>query len=326
MRDNQIMPSSHLPSVQEDRAWRFDAGTADLAKLEELTTAGPWNGPLIISMPRTGSTLLGTIFLLLRDRDGEHVFDRYIHEPVAPVFWEDRPIESILQITGGLLTERDIIQESAYQFTSKEIARWFLRRARHPIGFVMRHPLLAWPSRWRIMLREWLARDPDSSDALTWRAALDSNDFTNLGNTLTTRVTQPDNGWYSFISLVDLCQQEGIEFTIIDNARFRAGPDRILAQLCQRWGHEYDEAMTSWQDLSEARPRVVMSDLAAGPEYDWYYAATLGSSGGIVREDREPLDADRFPEILRGESDDHLTIDEAVVWYEMLLDRPETLV
>ena len=276
-------------------------------------------------MPRTGSTLLGTLFLLLHDHDGKHIFERYIHEPTAPIFWENKSIESVLELAAGRLTERDIVQESAYQFASKEIAHWFLLHARRPIAFVMRHPQLAWPSRWRIMLQEWLAEDPNSSDAGRFREALDADDFGDLGDILTTRVTHPDNGWLPFMSLVNLCRNENIEFVIVDNARFRDNPDRILAQMCERWGHDYDDALTTWTDLSEAKPRVVMTSLAAETEYQAYYADTFASSGGIIREDRDPLPLDRFPEILRGESEEHLTIDQAVEWYERLLDLPETL-
>ena len=175
------------------------------------------------------------------------------------------------------------------------------------------------------MLREWLAENPDSADAGRFHDALDGNDFSDLGEILTTRVTQPDNGCYSFMSLVNHCREKDVEFVIVDNDRFRKDPDLVLAQLCQRWGHDFDDAMTTWSDLSEAIPRVVMSDLAAGPEYDWYYAGTLGSTGGIIRTDQEPVPLDRFPEILRGESDDHLTIDTAVEWYQTLLALPETI-
>jgi len=325
MYDNYQVPNSDLPSVDDHLAWRAQIDAADLGALDAMTPQGSWDGPLIVSMPRTGSTLLATLFLLLRDRDGGQVFRRYIHEPVAPIFWEDKRLDSILDLTAGRLTDHDIVQESAYQFTSKEIARWFLHRARKPISFVMRHPRLTWPSRWRIMLREWLATDPDSSDADRCRRALDADDFSDLGDLLTARVTQPDNGWYSFISLINLCRDEGIEWVIVDNARFRDDPDGILGQLCRRWGHEYDDAMTTWQDLSEAKTRIVMSDLAAGPEYQAYYATTLSSTGGIVREDRKPLDLDHFPESLRGRSEEHLTIDEAVDWYQTLLALPETL-
>ncbi len=316
------MPDSDLPLVDDLLAWQSQIGPAEL---DTLTPQGSWGGPIIVSMPRTGSTLLATLFLLLHDHEGKHVFDRYIHEPVAPIFWENEPIESVLEVAAGRLTERDIVQESAYQFTSKEIAHWFLNRARKPIAFVMRHPQLAWPSRWRIMLREWLAEDPDSPDAGRFHDALDGNDFSDLGDILTSRVTQPDNGWYSFISLINRCREEDIEFVIVDNDRFRKDPDRVLGEMCQRWGHDFDDAMTTWDDLSEAKPRVVMSELAAGPEYAWYYAGTLGSTGGIIRTDQQPAPLDRFPEILRGASEDHLTIDTAVEWYEMLLALPETI-
>lgn len=322
MRDNDHMPGSDLPLVDDRLAWKSQN---EPAELDTLTPLGSWGGPIIVSMPRTGSTLLATLFLLLHDQDGKHVFERYIHEPVAPIFWEGKPIESVLEVADGRLTVGDIVQESAYQFTSKEIAHWFLHRARKPIAFVMRHPQLTWPSRWRIMLREWLAKDPDSPNAGRFHDALDGNDFSDLGDILTTRVTQPDNGWYSFMSLVNRCREEDIEFVIVDNGQFRSDPDRVLAQMCQSWGHDFDDAMTTWDDLSEAIPRIVMSDLAAGPEYAWYYAQTLGSTGGIIRTDKEPVPLDRFPNVLRGESEDHLTIDTAVEWYQMLLALPETI-
>jgi hypothetical protein len=318
------VPEPDLPSVDDQVAWRFEVDEAELTELDALTAHGGWNGPLVVSMPRTGSTLLGTLFLLLRNATGDHVFERYVHEPVAPVFWQDRPVSSITDFVGQL-SPGDIIQESAYQFGSKEIARWFLRNARPPVAFVMRHPQLSWPSRWRIMLREWLANEADSPDAPRWRAAFEANDFTEIGDILTTKVAQPDNGCYSLLSAMNLCRDEGIDFMIIDNARFRADPDGILAQMCDRWGHEYDDAMTGWDDLAEAKPRVAMSDLAAGPEYDWYYARTLESTNGIIRTDRELVPLERFPTILRGESNGHLTIDTAVEWYETLLALPQTL-
>jgi hypothetical protein len=313
------------PDRSYPRAWRRSSDPEEVGALDGLLADGAWDGPVIVSMPRTGSTLLGTIFLLLHDEAGNHVFDRYIHEPVAPVFWQDAPLSSISDLTGGALLPTDIIQESAYQFTSRDIGRWFLSHARRPVSFVMRHPQLAWPSRWRIMLREWLFSDPDDPVADRLQAALDRNDFSDLGDVLTTRVSQPDNGMYPFMSLVDLCDEEGIDFMIVDNARFRADPDGLLAEMCRRWGLEYEDSMTTWENLDEAQQRVVMSPLAAGPEYDWYYARTLGSTGGIVRTDREPVPLERFPEELRGTSEDHLTIDQAVAWYEELLARPETL-
>lgn len=318
-----------IPDTQQDLAWSsgLDVGPGDIALLDGMLENGTWNGPLVVSMPRTGSTLLGTILLLAADPPGsdDHVFDRYIHEPVAPVFWEGEPLPSILEVTGGSLGPGDIVQESAYQFADREIGRWFLRAARPPIAFTMRHPQIAWPSRWRIMLREWLDADPNDPDAERFRDALERNDFSGLGDVLTTRVSQPANGWFAFLSLLELCDEEGIEVALIDNARFRADPDAVLAKLTGAWGMAYDPALTAWTDLEHIRPRIVMSDLALGSEYDWYYARTLGSSEGIVRVDRDPVPLDRFPDELRGESDEHLTIDTAVTWYETLLQRPEVL-
>ena len=308
-----------------ERAWQRTVDPSELGVLDGLTHNGSWNGPLVVSMPRTGSTLLGTLFLLLRDGNGSHVFDRYVHEPVAPLFWSDESLEDSIRFLDGRLGPTDIVQESAYQFAAPEIGRWFLSHARPPVCFVMRHPRLAWPSRWRILMREWIYSDPNDPDADRINAALEHNDFSNIGDILTTRVSQPGNGWATFKSLVDLCAAEGIEFMIVDNARFRTDPDHVLREMCRRWDVEYDDSMTTWTNLDEARPRVTMSDLASGPEYDWYYARTLGSTGGIVRVDRPPVPIERFPDELRGESDDVLTIDRATAWYEELLVRPETI-
>ncbi|MEE9299238.1 MAG: hypothetical protein V3V29_09415 [Acidimicrobiia bacterium] len=323
------MSGPELPLPDDDLAWDPDLATRpeDLAVLDDLVAGSTWDGPLIVSMPRTGSTLLGALFLLLRDSPGtgEHVFERYLHEPVAPVFWEGQDLQSVKDFIATPLTERDLIQESAYQFASKDVARWFLRRARKPIAFVMRHPRLAWPSRWQIMLSEWLATDPEIADADRIRATLEAGDYRGLGDVLIERVRQPDNGWCGFMSLIGLCLDEGLDFVIVDNERFRADPETTLRQMCERWGLTYDDAMTTWDDLSEALPRVVMSELALGPEYEWYYAQTLASKGGIVRVDREPLDVGRFPEELRGDRTDLLTIDRAEEWYEALLDRGELM-
>lgn len=322
-------PVLDLPPNLDGLAWTadLDVGPNELTLLDSLVRDRPWDGPLVVSMPRTGSTLLGTILLLASDPpgSGNHAFDRYIHEPVAPVFWEGKPVSSILEVTGGTLGSADVVQESAYQFASKELARWFLHRARRPVAFTMRHPQIAWPSRWRIMLREWLATDPDDPDADRFRAALADNDFSHLGDVLTTRVSQPANGWYAFLSLIELCDDEGVEYVLVDNARFRADPEGVLADLLGAWGLPFDDALTTWTDLEPVRPRIVMSPLAAGPEYDWYYARTLGSSEGIVRVDRPPVPLERFPDVLRGEPDEHLTIDQAVEWYEALLQRPEVI-
>ena len=125
--------------------------------------------------------------------------------------------------------------------------------------------------------------------------------------------------------LFEWAKEEGIDFALVDNARFREEPDEVLARLTGAWGLEYDDALTSWTDLEHIRTRIVMSELALGAEYDWYYARTLSSKDGIVRTDQPPVPLDRFPDMLRGESDELLTIDQAVEWYEMLRQRPEVL-
>ena len=312
----------------EGLAWRHDRALLPGAVQRLDAVVGPsWGGPLIVSMPRTGSTLLATLFLLLSDPPGSGlpVFDRYLHEPIAPMFWAGASFEDVLDGIGRRLTKRDIVQESAYQFAGKEIARWFLRQARQPIAFTVRHPQMAWPSRWRIMLEMRLVSDPEHPEADAMRWALDEDNFVDLGTLLTQSVEPADNGWFALLSLVDTCRREGIEYVIVDNAGFRRHPDAVLAQLCGLWGLEYDPAMTAWSDLRDAHPRIVMSDLASGPEYGWYYERTLSTSEGIVRTDREPLPVGRFPPLLRGTSANWLTIDEAVKWYHLLLEQSHVL-
>jgi hypothetical protein len=278
-------------------------------------------------MPRTGSTLMGILFLFCRDAESPtgYRFDRYIHEPVAPVYWRGDDVTSITDFIESPLSGRDVVQESAYQFASPDMARWFLAQARPPVVFTMRHPQLAWPSRWRAMLAKALSEDPERGGMETAREALDNDDFSGLGRYLTEQVRPADNGFFAFMSLLGMCVREGIDFVIVDNTRFREHPEPTLRDLCERLGIDFDLAMTEWTDLQPVLPRVVMSDLALGDEHQWYYSGTLGSSRGIRPETHNLLDAARFPSDLRGVSDQHLTIDEAVTWYHLLLSRPETL-
>lgn len=313
-----LAPGSWLPDIE--------VGEVEHKFLDSLVTEDRWDGPLVISMPRTGSTLLGMLFLLLRDPpgSGDYVFERYIHEPAAPLFWQGRMVDSIDEIITDPLTPRDVIQESAYQFASKPLARWFLRQARTPVIFAVRHPQLAWPSRWRILLEMRLENDPDAPDAARMQHAIDNEDFSALGDVLTA-VTPPDNGWLAFLSLIQCCIEDGTDFVIVDNARFRADPDAVLGQICERLGLPFDPHLTDWSDLAEIRERVVMGELARGEEYEHYYRATMDSSSGIVRQDRELLPADRFPPELRGRSAEFVTIEDAATWYHMVIGRPEAI-
>lgn len=309
-------------------SWQPDivVGEVEHKMLDALVAGDRWDGPLVVSMPRTGSTLLGMLFLLLRDPPGtgEWRFDRYIHEPAAPLFWQGRLVDSIDEIITEPLTPRDVVQESAYQFSAKPLARWFLRQARKPVIFAVRHPQISWPSRWRIMLRMRLEKNPLDTDADRIAAALESDDFSALGDILTT-VTPADNGWLATLSLIQCCLEDGIEFVVVDNARFRADPESMLAQVCERLGLPFDPHLTDWNDLSEIRERVVMGELARGEEYSHYYRRTVDSSSGIIRQDRPLVGADRFPAELRGQGDGPVTIDEAVTWYHMLIARNEAL-
>ncbi len=302
-------------------------GTVNEADLDGLAGDSRWDGPLVVSMPRTGSTLMGILFLFCRDPDSAtgYRFDRYIHEPVAPVFWRGDEVESVTRFLTAPLSGTDVVQESAYQFADPRIARWFLRQALPPVVFTMRHPQLAWPSRWRAMVAKDLAEQPEDAETSDLRVALADDDFSGLGRYLTTRVRPADNGFFAFVSLLDMCLREGIDFVIVDNTRFRDHPEPTLRELCARLHIDFDPAMTEWTGLGSVLPRVVMSDLARGDEYQWYYAGTLGSDNGIRPETHMPLDPTRFPEDLRGVSNQHLTIDEAVTWYHLLLARPETL-
>lgn len=313
-----VAPGSWLSDIE--------VGDVELKMLDELVRGDRWDGPLVVSMPRTGSTLLGMLFLLLRDPPGtgEWRFDRYIHEPAAPLFWQGRLVNSIDEIISEPLTERDVIQESAYQFSTKPLARWFLRQARRPVVFAVRHPQLSWPSRWRIMLRMRLEENPRGPDADRIAAALESDDFSQLGDILSA-VTPADNGWLATLSLIQCCLEEDIDFVIVDNTRFRSDPESMLAQICERLDLPFDPYVTDWKDLSEIRQRVVMGDLARGEEYEHYYRRTIGSSSGIIRQDRPLLDPSRFPEELRGKGDGPVTVDEAVTWYHMLIARVEAL-
>lgn len=316
--------------VADGKAWPSAVGPLahnDREALDLLTPDGVWDGPLVVSMPRTGSTLMGLLFLFAHDPRAAsgYRFDRYVHEPVAPVYWRGDRVGAIADFVDRPLGHRDVVQESAYQFAHPDLARWFLERARTPIVFTIRHPQLAWPSRWRVMLAQMLADDPDDPDADVARAALDDGDFSSLGHYLTQRVRPADNGFRALMACIDMCVREEIDFVIIDNTDFRAHPEKTLRGLTHRLAIEFDPAMTEWQNLDRVRNRVVMSDLALGEEYEWYYARTLRSDRGILPETHEPVDVSRFPGELRGLGGAHLSIHEAVTWYHMLRSRPEAL-
>ena len=176
-----------------------------------------------------------------------------------------------------------------------------------------------------MLLAKMLAESPDDPDAEAARTALVEDDFSHMDDYLTQRVRPADNGFYALISLMDLCDREGIEYAIVDNARFREHPEATLRTLCDRLDVDFDPIMTRWTDLEAVLPRVAMNDLALGEDYQWYYAATLGSHAGIQAETGNLLEVSRVPAQLRGTGDGHLTIDEAVTWYLLLLNRPETL-
>ena len=312
-----------------DAAWPAALEASDESlDLDGLAGSQRWDGPLVVSMPRTGSTLMGTLFLFCRDSSNPSGYrlDRYIHEPLAPVFWRGDDFESVGRFLSAPLSERDIVQESAYQFADPRIARWFLTQARSPVVFTMRHPQLAWPSRWRAMLAQLIDANPSDPRTGDYRHALEADDFSALGTLLTESVRPADNGFYAFMALLDLCVREGIEFVLVDNTRFREAPEATMRTLCERMDIMYTPEIVEWTDLQPVLPRVVMSDLARGEEYRWYYEGTLGSSQGIRPERSTRVERDRFPEILRGAGDDDLlTIDEAVTWYQLLLARPDTL-
>ncbi len=307
-------------SAGRNRGWKTSE-TSDLSSLEGL---GEWGGPLIVSMPRTGSTLLGTL-MLLAGGEGNPALQRYVHEPAAPIYWEGASVESIGDLVGGSLNAGDVVQESAYQFTAPDVARWFVRKARDPVAFTVRDPQIAWPSRWRIMLRERVERDPEHPDAARMHQAVEESDYSQVGDILRDRVVQPDNGWLAFTDVIEMCRREGKAVSIVENARFRADPEAVLGSLCRGWGVAFSRAMVEWDTLDPVLGRVVMSRLAAETEYEGYYSGTLGSRGGIRRTDSEPLPLDRFPAELRSGGSAPVSIDEAVAWYRELLEAPEVL-
>jgi hypothetical protein len=321
----RALEKAHQLITDQQHSWPLAPADVDQSALPP--SVGDRGFPMIVSMPRTGSTLLGTMLLLLRDPPdtGPHVFRRYIHEPVSPVYWQGRGLDAITEIAGASLSDDDIVQESAYQFASGTIARHFLTRARRPVIFLVRHPQLAWPSRWRVMLKMLRAEEAHRADWPRIDHALDSWDFRDVGDLLVASVRPADNGWYALLTMIEMCRTEGIDHVIVTNGRFRDHPEALMHDLCKCLDVEHDPAVTTWQNLDEALPRVVMGEMARNDEYEWYYARTLGSRQGILRSDVAFSDPDRFPDEFRGSSVDCLTIDEAVTWHHALLTRDEVL-
>ena len=143
------------------------------------------------------------------------------------------------------------------------------------------------------------------------------------------RLFVEDQARYFFGVVEDYCEGvakvSGFTWTRDPTQGFQRKPDRRTKLIAVASGSVIVYELERETDLEAIRPRIVMSDLAAGSEYDWYYARTLGSSDGIIRTDQPLVPLDRFPSNLRGDVDQYLTIDQAVEWYELLLKRPEVL-
>ncbi len=292
----------------------------DVRHLEQFLQEKNWQGPLIVSKPRTGSTIMGISLLFAKNSQGEYQFPSYIHEPVAPMFWQGATIDATFDILEQLHVH-DIIQESAYQFSHEKLAYLFLKHACKPIVFLTRHPRIAWVSRWRILLKELLEKMDIGllHDQITHASKY--HDFSTIGHILSHEIKPNNNGWYAFLYLQRLCEQHDFEYVIIDNAMFRQNPTAIFEQLFQAWQLPFDSSVATWQNLTEVCPRIVMGNMALHEEYPNYYAKTINSQHGIQQMDKKPLEWEKFPKNLRGFSKDLsvLTIDEAVIWYHFLV-------
>ncbi len=298
----------------------------DVKYLEQFLQKKNWQGPLIVSKPRTGSTLMGISLLFAKTFQGDYQFPRYIHEPVAPIFWQGATIDTTFDILGQLHVH-DIIQESAYQFAHEKLAYLFLKHARKPIVFLTRHPRIAWASRWRILLNGLLEKMAVGSLHNQITQALKNHDFSTIGHVLARDVKPNNNGWYAFLYLQQLCKQHNFEYVVIDNATFRQNPTAIFKQLFQAWQLPFDSSVATWQNLAKVNSRIVMGNMALHKEYHDYYANTINSPHGIQKMDKKPLAWEKFPKNLRGFSKDIniLTIDEAVIWYHFNLTTPNAI-
>ncbi|EDN71503.1 hypothetical protein BGP_2552 [Beggiatoa sp. PS] len=275
----------------------------DVKHLEQFLQEKNWQGPLIVSKPRTGSTIMGISLLFAKSFQGDYQFPRYIHEPVAPIFWQGATIDTTFDILSQLHVH-DIIQESAYQFTHEKLAHLFLKHARKPIVFLTRHPRIAWVSRWRIILNRLLEKMAVSSLHNQITHALKYHDFSTIGHVLARDVKPNNNGWYAFLYLQQLCEQHNFEYVIIDNTIFRQKPTAIFKQLFQAWQLPFDLSVATWQNLKEVRSRIVMGNMASHEEYHDYYAKTIDSQRGIHQMDEELLAWEKLPKNLRGFSQD----------------------
>ncbi|MFF2777356.1 hypothetical protein ACFVU3_20890 [Streptomyces sp. NPDC058052] len=91
-----------------------------------------------------------------------------------------------------------------------------------------------------------------------------------------------ESGWYSFRDQMAACEENGVDYVIVDTTELRTDPAPVLRAIYERLGLTFSDSVVSWEPRSHLHlcaPEVgaLMSD--ARREGDPFFRRVLGSSG-----------------------------------------------
>lgn len=219
----------------------------------------------ISSPPRCGSTAFARVFW-------EHPSVRYYsHEPFEVTYYNGQGLDAvhqllshpldILPVKNGLTNEGAsalVIKEMPYQ-----VGKYFGMAASwavQPIVFLIRDP--------RLNILSRIEKKRETGDSI----------FFPLKET----------GWELIQKQITYCQQEGIEYVIVDANDFRNHPKTILPKVFERLGLSFTEEMLQWKSAAH----IEIDNLEGSHSH--LYKKVLGSTG--IRPATETIPAlEEFP-------------------------------
>jgi hypothetical protein len=242
-------------------------------KLRSLVENGQVNIRLILSPPRTGSTLMETKLTQFKGIQANY------HEPFVELgYYNGRAEEGYANILSAI---KNLRQDGPITVLVKEMSHWlgvdreferFLPLVKDPILFLIRNPLLSieskirkvlevWDMREKPKLVNWLRREleikPDgeglhfqrnllnqfarSKGKKNWAALLENRfneqDYRVFGELLKIEGLFPlsNTGWQALEAEIDCLKNLGREYCVVDSTIFRLNPQRCLGEIAQSW-------------------------------------------------------------------------------------------
>jgi hypothetical protein len=300
-------------------------------KLKLLVEKDQLSIKLILSPPRTGSTMLETALSHSSDVTME------CHEPFIKVLSKsglDLGFKNIYQLASSDNKNEKVvivIKELANRLGTGKAFRQICKLSDAPVLFLIRNPLLSMESRLRkiivtmntkdrLILQGWLKIKLCKSSSQTelldlysvklgykdWKNVLNelelNKDYSKLQELLFAEkgrlIIDPD-GRNSLESQMKSLDKSNLDYTILDSTDFRLNPKNALNQICHLWSIRYGDNMINWE---EGKLRLRRGDEEI-KDYSWY--DTLYKSGNILLPNEKPIPLSNFPKRIKTRLKNH---------------------